>query len=99
MYSYNYNNSHKFVQQRGSSYTQQVEKSQFPQAINSANQGVAGKPLAAESGNVQQQQQVQQPQQQVSQNQVQNLANGQTNQANRTSTPLPQGISRCVRFV
>ncbi|CAL5184119.1 unnamed protein product [Lathyrus oleraceus] len=94
LYSYNYNNSHKFVQQRGSSYTQQVEKSQFPQAINSANQGVAGKPLAAESGNVQQQQQVQQPQQQVSQNQVQNLANGQTNQANRTSTPLPQGISR-----
>ncbi|MCI05757.1 cleavage and polyadenylation specificity factor CPSF30-like, partial [Trifolium medium] len=98
LYSYNYNNSHKFIQQRGSNYnTQQVDKSQFPQGINSANQGAVAKPLASESGNVQQQQQVQQQSQpQVSQNQVQNLANGQPNQANRTSTPLPQGVSRCV---
>ncbi|XP_061373662.1 30-kDa cleavage and polyadenylation specificity factor 30 isoform X2 [Gastrolobium bilobum] len=94
LYSYNYNTSNKFFQQRGASYTQQVEKSQFPQGINSTNQGVAGKPLAAESGNVQQQQQVQQSQQQVSQSQMQNLANSQPNQANRTAIPLPQGISR-----
>jgi len=99
LYSYNYNNSHKFNQQRGSNYNQQVEKSQFPQGINSANQGVVGKPVVAESGNGQQQQQVQQSQQQVSQNQAQNLTNGQPNQANRTSTPLPQGISRCVRIL
>jgi cleavage and polyadenylation specificity factor subunit 4 len=102
LYSYNYNNSHKFNQQRGSNYnSQQADKPQFPQGINSANQGAVGKPLAADSGNVQQQQQqpqqqVQQSQPQVNQNQAQNLANGQPNQANRTSTPLPQGISRCV---
>lgn len=100
LYSYNYNASNKFFQQRGSSYNQQVEKSQFPQGVNSTNQGVAAKPLAAESGNAQQQQQqqqVQQSQQLVSQSQMQNPANGQPNQANRTATPLPQGISRSVQ--
>ncbi|XP_057428639.1 30-kDa cleavage and polyadenylation specificity factor 30 [Lotus japonicus] len=92
--SYNYNSSNKFFHQRGTGYNQQVEKPQFPQGINSTNQVVAGKPLGAESGNVQQQQQVQQSQQQISQSQTQNLANGQPIQANRTATPLPQGVSR-----
>lgn len=95
--SYNYNSSNKFFHQRGTGYNQQVEKPQFPQGINSTNQVVAGKPLGAESGNVQQQQQVQQSQQQISQSQTQNLANGQPIQANRTATPLPQGVSRCVQ--
>ncbi|KAE9594824.1 hypothetical protein Lal_00013313 [Lupinus albus] len=94
LYSYNYNGSNKFFQQRGASYNQQVERSQFPQGVNSTNQGVTAKPLAAESGNAQQQQQVQQSQQQVSQSQMQSPANGQPNQANRTAIPLPQGISR-----
>ncbi|KAI4297046.1 hypothetical protein L6164_036955 [Bauhinia variegata] len=94
LYSYNYNTSNKFYQQRGSGYPQQAEKPQFPQGPNPTNQGAAGKPLTAESGNVQQQQQFPQPQQQVSQNQVQNPPNSQPNQANRTATPLPQGISR-----
>ncbi|MED6211314.1 30-kDa cleavage and polyadenylation specificity factor 30 [Stylosanthes scabra] len=93
LYSYNYNASNKFFQQRGSNYNQQAEKSQFPQGNNPTNQAVAGKPVPAESGNVQQQQ-VQQAQQPVNQSQVQSVANGQPNQANKTATPLPQGISR-----
>lgn len=97
LYSYNYNSSNKFFQQRGSSYAQQAEKSQLPQGTNSTNQVVAGKPLPAESGNAQPQQPVQQSQQQVSQSQMQNVANGQPNQASRSATPLPQGISRCVQ--
>ncbi|XP_054804354.1 30-kDa cleavage and polyadenylation specificity factor 30 [Prosopis cineraria] len=96
LYSYNYATSNKFFQQRGSGYSQQAEKSQFPQGPNSANQAVPGKPLAAESGNAQQQQQqpIQQSQQQGGQSQIQNTTNGQPSQANRTATPLPQGISR-----
>ncbi|KAL5157902.1 30-kDa cleavage and polyadenylation specificity factor 30 [Glycine soja] len=94
LFSYNYNSSNKFFQQRGASYNQQAEKPQLPQGTNSTNQGVTGKPLPAESGNAQPQQQVQQSQQQVNQSQMQNVANGQPNQANRTATPLPQGISR-----
>ena len=97
LFSYNYNSSNKFFQQRGASYNQQAEKPQLPQGTNSTNQGVTGKPLPAESGNAQPQQQVQQSQQQVNQSQMQNVANGQPNQANRTATPLPQGISRCVQ--
>lgn len=94
--AYNYNN--KFYQQRNAGFPQQTEKSQIPQAQNNVNQGAAGKPSATESTNVQQlqqqQQQIQQPQQQVSQTQIQNVPNGQSNQANRTAIPLPQGISR-----
>lgn len=100
LYSYNYGASNKFFQQRGVGYSQQAEKSQIPQGPNSASQAVPGKPLAAESGNVQQQpqqQQVQQTQQQAGQNQTQNIPNSQPNQTNKTVTPLPQGISRCVQ--
>ncbi|KAJ7954401.1 30-kDa cleavage and polyadenylation specificity factor 30-like [Quillaja saponaria] len=93
LYSYNYNAANKFFQPRGASFPQQVEKSQFPQGYNSVNQGVVGKPLTAESVNVQQQQD-QQSQQQFSQTEMQNLPNGQPNQANKTAAPLPQGISR-----
>lgn len=92
--SYNYNN--KFFQQRNAGFPQQTEKYQIPQGQNNVNQAAsAAKPSTTESANVQQQQQqVQQPQQQVSQTQIQNVPNGQSNQANRTSIPLPQGISR-----
>ncbi|XVE94225.1 hypothetical protein REPUB_Repub01dG0263400 [Reevesia pubescens] len=90
--SYNYNN--KFFQQRNAGFPQQIEKSQIPQGQNNANQGAAGKPSITESANVQQQQQVQQPQQQVSQTLIQNVPNSQSNQANKTAIPLPQGISR-----
>ena len=93
--SYNYNN--KFFQQRNSGFPQQTEKFQIPLGQNNVNQGAAGKPSATESANVQHQQQVQQPQQQVSQTQIQNVPNGQSNQANKTAIPLPQGISRCVQ--
>jgi hypothetical protein len=92
--SYNYNPSNKFYQQRNANFSQQAEKSQFPQGPNTVNQGVVGRSSTNESANVQQQQQ---SQQQVSQNQIQNLPNGLPNQTNRTSTPLPQGISRCVQ--
>ncbi|XP_022762694.1 30-kDa cleavage and polyadenylation specificity factor 30 isoform X2 [Durio zibethinus] len=90
--SYNYNN--KFFQQRNAGFPQQTEKSQIPQGQNNVNQGAFAKPSTTESANMQQQQQVQQPQQQVSQTQIQNVPNGQSNQANRTAIPLPQGISR-----
>ncbi|XP_022762696.1 30-kDa cleavage and polyadenylation specificity factor 30 isoform X4 [Durio zibethinus] len=93
--SYNYNN--KFFQQRNAGFPQQTEKSQIPQGQNNVNQGAFAKPSTTESANMQQQQQVQQPQQQVSQTQIQNVPNGQSNQANRTAIPLPQGISRVLR--
>ena len=98
LYSYNFNANNKFFQQRGPGYSQHTDKSQFPQGPNPTNQGVTGKPLTAESANVQQQQQqVQQSQQQDNQNNIQNPPNGQPNQANRIATPLPQGVSRCVQ--
>ncbi|XP_065629589.1 30-kDa cleavage and polyadenylation specificity factor 30 [Quercus suber] len=94
--SYNYNSSNKFFQQRNAGFSQQAEKTQFPQGPNTVNQGVVGKSSTIESANVQQQQQLQQQQsqQQVSQNQIQIVPNGLPNQTNRTATPLPQGISR-----
>lgn len=101
--SYNYGNSNKFFQQRGASFSQQSEKSQHSQGPNTISLGVAGKPSVTESANVpppqqqQQLQQAQQSQQQVSQTQLQNPPNGQPNLANRTATPLPQGVSRCVQ--
>uniref|UniRef100_A0A5B7ASC4 Cleavage and polyadenylation specificity factor CPSF30 n=1 Tax=Davidia involucrata TaxID=16924 RepID=A0A5B7ASC4_DAVIN len=91
--SYTYGNLNRFFQNRNANYHQQAERSQFPQGSNALNQGVAVKPSTTESPNMQQQQ-VQQPQHQVSQTQIQNLPNGQQNQANKTATPLPQGISR-----
>ncbi|KAA8514848.1 hypothetical protein F0562_018027 [Nyssa sinensis] len=91
--SYNYGNSYRFFQNRNANYPQQTERPQFPQGSNALNQGVAVKPSTTESPNMQQQQ-VQQPQHQVSQTQIQNLPNGLQNQANKTATPLPQGISR-----
>lgn len=95
--SYNYNTSGKFYQQRNAGFPQQADKYQPPQGPNSINQGVVRKPLAAESGNFQQQQQqqVQQTQQQVGQ--TQNLPDGLANQANRNASPLPPGISRFVQ--
>lgn len=91
-FSYNYN---KFYQPRNSGFTPQTDKPQAPQGPNIANQGAVGKPSAMESVNVQQQQQqVQQPQPQVSQNQIQSAPAVQPVQTNRTSTPLPPGISR-----
>lgn len=93
--SYNYGPSNKFFSQRGVGLSQQNEKSQFPQGPASVTQGAIGKPSAAESANVQQQQ-VQQSAQQTSQTQIQSLSNGQPNQLNKTATSLPQGISRCV---
>lgn len=89
--SYNYNN--KFFQQRNAGSSQQAQHVQ----ASVVNQGVVGKPSTTESANVQQQQQAQQSQQQVGQNQIQNIPNGLPNQANRTASALPQGISRCVQ--
>ncbi|KAL0540555.1 hypothetical protein IC582_020563 [Cucumis melo] len=91
--SYNYGPSNKFFTQRGVGLSQQNEKSQFPQVPAITTQGVTGKPSAAESANVQQQQ-GQQSAPQASQTPVQNLSNGQPNQLNRNATSLPQGISR-----
>lgn len=99
MTSYNYGNSNRFFQNRNGNYPQQTEKNQFTQGSNAANQGTAAKSSTTESLNIQPQQQVQQSEQQGNQTQVQNLANGQQNQGNRTATPLPQGISRCVQGV
>ncbi|TYK00526.1 30-kDa cleavage and polyadenylation specificity factor 30-like [Cucumis melo var. makuwa] len=90
--SYNYGPSNKFFTQRGVGLSQQNEKSQFPQVPAITTQGVTGKPSAAESANVQQQQ-GQQSAPQASQTPVQNLSNGQPNQLNRNATSLPQGIS------
>ncbi|THG02247.1 hypothetical protein TEA_004592 [Camellia sinensis var. sinensis] len=97
MTSYNYGNSNRFFQNRNSNYPQQTEKPQFPQGPNAANQATAAKSSTTESPNMQLQQQVQQSQQQVGQTQIQNFPNGQQNQGNKSSTPLPQGISRCVQ--
>ncbi|CAL5412567.1 unnamed protein product [Camellia sinensis] len=94
MTSYNYGNSNRFFQNRNSNYPQQTEKPQFPQGPNAANQATAAKSSTTESPNMQLQQQVQQSQQQVGQTQIQNFPNGQQNQGNKSSTPLPQGISR-----
>ncbi|KAM1138460.1 hypothetical protein COP1_036388 [Malus domestica] len=88
--SYNYNNSNKFYQQRNAGFPQQGEKYQPAQGPNN----FVGKPTTAESGNVQQQQQLQQTQQQVGPAQTQNLPSGLANQANRSALPLPQGTSR-----
>ncbi|KAJ8758565.1 hypothetical protein K2173_000286 [Erythroxylum novogranatense] len=96
-------NSNKYFQQKNTGFTQQTEKSQFTQGPTGVGQGAVGRPSITESANVpqqqqavplQQQQQGQQSQQQVGQTQMQNFPNGLPNQANRTATPLPQGISR-----
>lgn len=95
--SFNYNTSNRFSQFRNAGYSQQTEKTQFPQNSSGVNnQGVSVKPSTAESNNVQQQLQPQ-VQQQVNQNQAQSQPNGLSNQGNRTASPLPQGISRCVQ--
>ncbi|CAK9142872.1 unnamed protein product [Ilex paraguariensis] len=93
--SHNYANSNRFFQNRN--YPQQTDRSQLPQGT-SVDQVV--NPTTRESPNVQQQQQPQQvqpSQHHVSQVHEQNLSSGQQNQANRTATPLPQGISRFVQ--
>uniref|UniRef100_A0A2P2ILE8 Cleavage and polyadenylation specificity factor CPSF30-like n=1 Tax=Rhizophora mucronata TaxID=61149 RepID=A0A2P2ILE8_RHIMU len=97
--SYNHGNPNKFFQQKGAGFSHQNEKSQFSQGPSTIGQGAAGKPSVTESANIQQQQQqqAQQSQQPASQPQVQNFTNGMPNQGNRTATPLPQGISRCVQ--
>lgn len=93
--SFNYGSSNRFFQNRNP-YTQQTEKSQILQGSNAVNLGTVAKSSTTEAPNVQQQQ-VQPPQQQVSQTQMQSLPNGLPNQANKTASPLPQGISRCVK--
>ncbi|KAI3824606.1 hypothetical protein L1987_06070 [Smallanthus sonchifolius] len=99
--SYNYGNSNRFFQNRNANHSQQSEKFQFPQGNSDANQGP--KPSTTDSATMpplsphqqQQQQQVAQSQQQASQLvQSQAQSNGQQNQTNRTSIPLPQGTSR-----
>ncbi|GAV74879.1 YTH domain-containing protein [Cephalotus follicularis] len=92
--SYNYGASNKFFQHRVAGPPQQMDRNQFSQGPNTVNQGLVGKLSTAESAPVQQQQQVQQSQQQISQTQIQSLPNGMSNQANRITTSLPQGISR-----
>ncbi|KAK1420333.1 hypothetical protein QVD17_21846 [Tagetes erecta] len=93
--SYNYGNSNRFYQNRNGNQAQQGH--------NDANQII--KPIATDSASLQpvstlsphqqQPQQVAQSQQQVSQlGQSQAQSNGQQNQANKTSIPLPQGTSR-----
>lgn len=94
--SFNYGTSNRFFQQRNSGYPQQAEKSHVPQGLNSVNQGVPVKPSTTDTLSMQQQQ-VPQSQQQASQTQIQNLPNGLPNQMSRIATPLPQGLSRCVR--
>ncbi|KAL5577371.1 hypothetical protein UlMin_019070 [Ulmus minor] len=91
LYSYNYNNQNKFFQQRNANFPQQADKPQFAPGSNAVGQVMVGKPSVMESANVQQQQQVQQP---GGQNQIQNGSNGLPNQANRTVSSLPPGISR-----
>ncbi|XP_059668469.1 30-kDa cleavage and polyadenylation specificity factor 30 [Cornus florida] len=91
--AYNYGNSNRFFQNRNANYSQQTERTQFPQGSNAYSQSAPAKPSTTESPNMQQQQ-VQQSQQQVNQAQIQNLPNDQQNQVNKISTPLPQGISR-----
>ncbi|KAJ7969091.1 30-kDa cleavage and polyadenylation specificity factor 30-like [Quillaja saponaria] len=65
----------------------------FHKVITPVNQGVVGKPLTAESANVQPQQ-VQQSQQQFSQTQMQNLPMASLIRQTELLLPLPQGISR-----
>ncbi|RVW24003.1 Zinc finger CCCH domain-containing protein 45 [Vitis vinifera] len=94
--SFNYGSSNRFYQNRNP-YNQQTEKSQILQGSNAVNLGTVAKSSTTEAINVQQQQ-VQPPQQQVSQTQMQNLPNGLPNQANKTASPLPQGISRVPKY-
>ncbi|KAM7263027.1 hypothetical protein ACFE04_000710 [Oxalis oulophora] len=86
----NYNNNNKYFTPRGPGFPQQADRNQASQG----NQNSGIRPLTTESAANVQQNQMQQPQQQASQNQIQNPANGVPNQANRSATALPPGISR-----
>lgn len=92
--SYSYGASNRFFQQRNTNYSQQADRSQFPQGANSTNQGAVPKPTATESSNMQQQLQ-QLPL--AGQDQLQNLPSNPSNQTGRIATPLPQGLTRCVQ--
>ncbi|XP_057545041.1 30-kDa cleavage and polyadenylation specificity factor 30 isoform X1 [Amaranthus tricolor] len=85
--SYNYSASNKFFQQRNSNFSQQADRSQFPQGAISANQAAVSKPTASESN-------IQQQPIQAGQDQTQNPASNLSNQPGGTATPLPQGITR-----
>lgn len=89
--SYTFGASNRFFQQRNTNYSQQADRSPFPTGANSTNQGVGSKPAATESTNLQQQ--LQQPQL-AGQDQIQNLPSNSSNQAGKTATPLPQGVTR-----
>ncbi|XP_048491177.1 30-kDa cleavage and polyadenylation specificity factor 30 isoform X3 [Beta vulgaris subsp. vulgaris] len=89
--SYSYGASNRFFQQRNTNYSQQADRSQFPQGANSTNQGAVPKPTATESSNMQQQLQ-QLPL--AGQDQLQNLPSNPSNQTGRIATPLPQGLTR-----
>lgn len=94
--SYNHGNANRFYQNRNPNYSQQAEKPQYQQIPNGANQ--VSKTIVTESPNIQQRLQQSTPSQPAaSQVQPQNISNGQQTQANRSSTPLPQGTSRCVQ--
>ncbi|XP_071696762.1 30-kDa cleavage and polyadenylation specificity factor 30 [Rutidosis leptorrhynchoides] len=98
--SYNYGNSNRFFQNRNPNYPQQSDKFQFPQGNNDTNQ--VNKPVTTDAGSLQpmppsspQQQHIALSQQHVGQlGQSQAQSNGQQNQANKSSIPLPPGTSR-----
>ncbi|XP_021717647.1 30-kDa cleavage and polyadenylation specificity factor 30-like [Chenopodium quinoa] len=89
--SYSYGVSNRFSQQRNTNYSQQADRSQFPQGANTANQGSVPKSTATESSNIQQQ--LQQPHL-AGQDNIQNLHSNSSSQTGRTATPLPKGITR-----
>nr|XP_043620955.1 30-kDa cleavage and polyadenylation specificity factor 30 [Erigeron canadensis] len=98
--SFSYANSNRFYQNRNANNSQQPDKFQFPQGNIDPTQ--VAKPPTTDPASLQpvppsspqQQQQGAQSQQQVGQLGTQAQSNGQQNQANRTSIPLPQGTSR-----
>lgn len=90
--SYNYSASNRFFQQRNSNFSQQADRSQFPQGAISSNQAAVSKATASESN-------IQQQPIQAGQDQTQNPASNLSNQAGGTATPLPQGITRRVQSV
>ncbi|XP_076949674.1 30-kDa cleavage and polyadenylation specificity factor 30-like [Bidens hawaiensis] len=89
--SYNYGNSNRFFQNRNANNSQQSDKFQFQ---NDANQGA--KPSTTDSASMQPVPPLSPRQQQQGSQFVQSQAqsNGQQNQTNKTSIPLPQGTSR-----
>ncbi|WOL17792.1 zinc finger CCCH domain-containing protein 45 [Canna indica] len=106
--SFGYGSS-KFHQHRKSSYNQQPDKNTLLSASGLPNQNTVAIPASSFESSIvnqphslvqqyqkQQQQQLPSPPQPASENQVPGIANGLSNQAIRSTSPLPQGQSRCV---